>query len=167
MNLAFSEKINNKPSFFIEKIWFGLKLKFIHQEEHQLEYLQRHISMFKITWNMCYSCKSKIHTIRKDPKVRWKVGNKIHFIINNRTKNRFQFAPVLEVKAVQKIEIVYGKTLEDGIIVDAYVDGKLLYYAEELQELAQNDGFDTIDDFFAYFSEDFTGIIIHWTDKIY
>ena len=49
--------------------------------------------------------KPKKHTIRKDEKDRWKVGNDIHFVINNRTKNRFQFAPITKVKSIQIIKI--------------------------------------------------------------
>src|SRR5699024_11014489 len=58
-------------------------------------------------FNNFFNKEHKIHTIRHDGKNRWKTGNKIHMVINNRTKDRFQFAPVLECKSVQKIEIKY------------------------------------------------------------
>ena len=34
---------------------------------------------------------------------------------------------------------------------------------EEIQKLSLNDGFDSCEDFFAWFNEDFSGKIIHWT----
>ena len=36
-----------------------------------------------------------------------------------------------------------------------------------LRELAKNDGFESVEDFFAYFNKDFKGKIIHWTDLQY
>jgi hypothetical protein len=38
---------------------------------------------------------------------------------------------------------------------------------EQVLELAQNNGFDTVKDFFEYFNKDFKGKIIHWTDFKY
>ena len=69
---------------------------------------------------------------------------------------------------MQKIEIVWHIHWNDDYPTETTVkvgDSYLNYF--EILQLAQNDGFDTIDDFFAYFSENFKGVIIHWTDKIY
>jgi hypothetical protein len=33
--------------------------------------------------------------------------------------------------------------------------------------IARKDGFDTLEDFLDWFSEDFTGKLIHWTDLKY
>ncbi len=38
---------------------------------------------------------------------------------------------------------------------------------EEVNQLAINDGFNSVDDFFQYFNTDFTGKLIHWTDLKY
>ena len=38
---------------------------------------------------------------------------------------------------------------------------------QAVEILAKNDGFDTVDAFFAYFTQDFDGKIIHWTDFVY
>ena len=81
---------------------------------------------------------------------------------------------------VQKIEI---KWFDDGKIkqVSVFIDGKIygtvcynfgvnvteLYKRKKLDLLAQNDGFETIEEFFAYFNEDFKGKMIHWTDLKY
>src|SRR5699024_2081987 len=67
----------------------------------------------------------KIHTIRHDEKDRWKPGMKIHPIINNRTKNRFQFAPVVECQSVQKIKIKRGRL---GSTIRVEIDDKIFYY---------------------------------------
>jgi hypothetical protein len=41
------------------------------------------------------------------------------------------------------------------------------YGDEEMIRLARNDGFDSVEDFFSFFPEDFKGKIIHWTDLRY
>ena len=106
----------------------------------------------------------KIHTIREDKNERWKVGTKIDFFINVRQKNMFRFAPVLPVVSTQDIEIEYtGSGVYNAWV---FINGKLMN-EKNLLEFAQNDGFDTIEDFFAYFNKDYTGKIIHWTDKRY
>lgn len=110
----------------------------------------------------------KIHTIRQDIKNKWKPGNKIHFVINNRTKNRYQFAPTIVCTSTQQIIIKYfynGKT-EQFDLPTVLIDGKEKK-GKQLLELANNDGFDTVEDFFAYFKTDFTGKIIHWTNFKY
>lgn len=83
----------------------------------------------------------------------------------------FRFAPSITVVSVQLIEIVYY-TDREVLLNDlppkkrVAIDGNILKEAEILQ-LAQNDGFDTVEEFFEYFNEDFTGKLIHWTDKKY
>lgn len=169
MTLSFSTQINGEPNFFIEKIWCGL-LK--NETVDELEY-PNHICNFSdrfgrkwdgIENDLPIICAPKIHTIRADKKDRWKVGNKIHFVINNRTKNRFQFAPVIPVKSIQKIEIVYWMGCGDYPAV--VIDGQSLKNSD-VETLAKNDGFDSVEDFFSWFNSDFKGKIIHWTDYSY
>ena len=38
---------------------------------------------------------------------------------------------------------------------------------KQIEQLAKNDGFDSVQDFFNWFNEDFNGRIIHWTDFKY
>lgn|SRR5690606_2759991 len=102
----------------------------------------------------------KIHTIRNDKNNRWKVGSKIHPVINNRTKNRFQFVPTLEVKNIQQISIRPDSSFR------VIVDGKRLF-DHEITKLAINDGFESSEQFFAWFNIDFSGKIIHWTNFRY
>ena len=113
----------------------------------------------------------KIHTIRKDKKNRWKAGNDIHFVVNNRTPERFQFAPVIKCVSVQEIQIIYSDEdlcEQNGVEPVVKINGRILdFYNNEYDELAINDGFESTEAFFKYFNEDFTGKLIHWTDKKY
>lgn len=121
--------------------------------------------------------KPKHHSIRADEKDRWKVGMNIHFVINNRTKNRFQFAPILKVISLQKFELKYTiektKTTAQVYIDDVlqgeavWVNCQLRNSSATIDQLAQNDGFDSTDGFFEWFDQDFTGKIIHWTNLRY
>ena len=160
MNLGFSTKLNGKETWFVDKILEGLADKDLIKKE---EYNHYHNLYVDKGYSFHYGLDSKIHTIRKDEKQRWKVDNKIHFVINNRTKNRLQFAPVLKVKIIQSIEI--GNFLSDRSFVE--IDGRSLS-SEEIEVLAKNDGFFSVDDFWQYFDQtDFYGILIHWTDHKY
>ena len=181
MILGFSTQIKGKPTCFVEKIWDGLIIKSISDSEEMWEYENRYKNEFSEWIDFNDANISKLHTIREDPKDRWKVGNKIDFFINVRTKKMFRFAPVLPVVSTQKVEITwigFSNLKSNGdSIYNIYrplvrVDGKNIctvdyIHNERMLQLAQNDGFDTIDDFFAYFNEDFTGKIIHWTDLKY
>lgn len=105
---------------------------------------------------------TKIHTIREDPTDRWHKGRKIHSATGVRSKNYNCFYED-ECVSTQKFEIKYD---DDGahILVDGmYLDPE---YGEP-QELAWNDGFDSLEDFLKWFDSDFKGKIIHWTDFKY
>lgn len=78
----------------------------------------------------------------------------------------FRFAPVLPVVRVQKIEIVYDKVFGKNLHPNVLIDNVRLQLMR-LDELALNDGFNNVQDFFAYFNEDFTGKLIHWTNLKY
>lgn len=106
----------------------------------------------------------KIHTIREDSHNRWEPGRKIHMATGVRTSYYHQFHEA-ECVSVQKIKIrvleVYHHKYP-GI----WIDNKFLDIPE-MEQLAAKDGFDSMDDFLAWFDKDFTGKIIHWTDKKY
>jgi hypothetical protein len=166
MILGFSTQLNGKPTYFVEKIQTALRLPFFN---NSVGFSPEHVPP-----NMNFYVKSKykpkLHTIREDKTNRWKAGMKIDFFINVRTKKMFRFAPVLPVVSTQNILITYTKTNKAMV----FIDDKCFYMQDfsvegnhKMLHLAQNDGFDTIEDFFAYFNEDFTGKIIHWTDLRY
>lgn len=167
MILPFSTKINNKPTYFVERIHSGLI-----QNNLVNNFALTDGGDFSIL--MLATCEPKIHTIREDKTDRWKPGTIIDFFINVRQKNMFRFAPKLPVVSTQKIEIRYiPLTIPRGKMCPCvWVDGKIKYdmagaLADEFLHFAQNDGFDTIDDFFDYFNADFKGKLIHWTNKRY
>lgn len=189
MTLAFSEQINNQPSYFPEKIWDGLLDKKLAHGIDYVEYDEAYKKQFKRTWDIpeTGSIKPKLHTIREDASNRWRAGMDIHMVINNRTKNRFQFAPVVKCVSVQEIEItdithisypndfstkIHLTVSKDGwteTFTQAFsvkVDGTQLSQ-DKVHQLALNDGFDSVEDFFAYFNKDFKGKVIHWTDVKY
>lgn len=168
MILPFSTQLNGKPTYFVERIHKSFSL----QEINMIAGLDPSIHYPK-DYNFVAKDKlqAKIHTIREDKNERWKPGTKIDFFINCRQKNMFRFSPVLLVVSVQKIEIKYIG-FNNGFRPCIWIDKKLIYDLAGINkklmlELAQNDGFDTIEDFFAYFEKDFKGKIIHWTNLKY
>lgn len=184
MTLSFSQKWKNgQPNFFIEKIWRGIYrpldcFVLIHYEKGYKEKTGEDWEYSKDAVN------PKIHTIREDKKGRWKVGDKIHFVVNNRSKKRFQFAPVKAVKSVQRIEINsrFGDASLE-LIIDDKIFAQYHYNYDEpknlkgLVEFIRNGGFDGKDDvelitnFKNFFIDNpndiFKGKIIHWTDCFY
>ncbi|MFV0269446.1 MAG: hypothetical protein ACK5HT_20170 [Draconibacterium sp.] len=111
----------------------------------------------------------KLHTMRKDPKGLWVPGKKIHMVVFNRTKNRFQFAPVLEVKSTQEVSIKYKGGDKYPVVT---IDNKRFtandrYGVEMLREIAFNDGFNSMDHFFMWFNTNDTYKLIQWTDLKY
>lgn len=113
------------------------------------------------------SVNPKLHTIRAG--TRWEAGMDIHFAINPRSKNYFQFAPVMECTGVQEIEIIHTGYSPNTPAVYIH-NGKSLMNPlsySEIETLAQNDGFESIEQFFAWFNKDFKGQLIHWSDLRY
>lgn len=182
MILGFSTQLNGKPTYFVEKILEGfLKKEIINLDQwYQLIAPQPIIKKPKdknlvvtgygYLFDRTQVHIPKLHTFRDDKNNRWKVGTKIDFFINCRQKNMFRFAPVLPVVSTQNILITYTKVKKAMVIIDDkcfYMQDFSLEGNHKMLHLAQNDGFDTIEDFFAYFNEDFKGKIIHWTDLKY
>lgn len=167
MTLGYSTKIKGKPNHFVEKIWAGLisEIKGISINDYEI-YSKSHMNKFgtEMSEYVGVFIDPKIHTIRADNKDRWKAGNNIHSVINNRTKNRFQFAPVVPCVSAQKIKITY--LMGCGDYPSVKIDGHILKY-NKIEQLAKNDGFDSVEDFFAWFDWDFEGKIIHWTNFKY
>lgn len=177
MTLSFQTQIDGKPNYFIDKIWNSF-LEPRSLNPLVWEYYEKYTNAFfdKNLEHWGVSFEKKIHTIREDKKNLWKAGNDIHFVINNRTKKRFQFAPIVQVKSIQRITIDYSISENEfpHIGINRTIgDYKYLTptnhfeYVTELQELAVNDGFDSWEDFLKYFNKNFKGKIIHWTDLRY
>lgn len=160
MNLAFSTKFDNgDPTFFVEKIWESIYTqKAGNQELLNGCYDRGFTGVMKNGQHY-----PKIHTIRQDKKNRWKEGNKIHFVINNRTPQRYQFAPVVLCERIQQIRMTV-----DGPFFHIAIDGKPLDM-DQKRMLAMNDGFNLYRDFLSWFRPrvekdgPFVGKLIHWT----
>jgi hypothetical protein len=100
----------------------------------------------------------KLHTIRRDEKDRWRKGNKIHFSTGSRTGNYNCFKEG-ECTGTQEIEISGRNIWVDGIMMTL----------DEIEDLAINDGFDSLNDFWAWFDQydPFMGRLIHWSQLRY
>ncbi len=163
MILPFSQRLNNKPTHFVEKVTKGSF--FIIDEQELIDFLKvtepNFNGKYSFDWDIYKKVKPKLHTIREDKKDRWKAGNKIHPVINNRSKKQLQFAPVMPCKSVQQIHIEWknGKCM-------VFIDSHALFL-NECEVLAVNDGFENFEEFKQYFATDFCGKIIHWTDLKY
>lgn len=176
MILPFSQyfdKAKQKETLFAEKI----NMLFSDTHDNHREFYDKLANeqinfMFFLSYRLNMNefkhtpiCK-KIHTIRTDTKNRWKAGNKVHCVYNNRSKNQFQFAPTFECKGVQSITISYIDHPELDADIVVRVDGRKLSYAE-IEQLAINDGFESGEHFFKWFNTNYKGKIIHFTDFMY
>jgi hypothetical protein len=116
----------------------------------------------------------KIHTIREDKGGRWIPQRAIQMATGVRTKNYLKFNDEICL-SVQSIEIKYAEMnfLVDGKSIAktnntfmVAIDNRILSN-DEVITLAINDGFKDLDEFKEWFTEDFYGKIIHWTDFKY
>lgn len=167
------------PTFFMEKILKGYPF------EDELQFTEWWLSedgrinhYLGDTFNWGYfvnlETTAKVHTLRYDPSDRWKSGNLIHPVIHNRTPKRFQFAPTTKCMGTQQIVIShyegYVKICIDGkIFGEVFHHGldDIYQFTNDVEILALNDGFESLEQFFKWFNKDFTGKIIHWTDLNY
>lgn len=155
-----------QPNYFVERILNSIKTaNVVEPGIVDVNGLERVGYIFNAKhYNIA---KPKLHTIRAGN--RWEAGMDIHFAINPRSKNYFQFAPVIPCVSVQEIEIIHTGYSPNTPAV--YVsNGKSLMNPlsySEIETLAQNDGFDSVEQFFAWFNKDFKGQLIHWSDLRY
>lgn len=169
MNLPFTRFKNEKPTFFPEKIIAGLDLP--AYEKYTLHDKMSEVIEETDDEFMSGSCNPqfphvpKLHTLRENLKGTWKPGTKIHFMFwtgRPYHSSPFIFAPVIPVVSVQRVEIKYAYPHRY-----VFIDGRYLSNWQDVLMLAQNDGFDSIDEFFKWFNKDWKGSIIHWTDLKY
>lgn len=157
MTLSFSRKIGNWPTEFPEKIIEGLEKSQLISKDQSAQFRSDLFNKHPLKTDLPFIIGCKLHTIRLDPKNRWKVGTKIHFVINNRQKNRYQFAPVFEVKHIYDITINPNTRR-------IFLNSKELD-PDTQNDLINNDGFYGCHNaFWSYFNELFTGKLIQWVD---
>lgn len=177
MTLGFSQTANGEPTHFVEKIWEALLQKGIVVSAKEMAGIGMEVP--ELQNHVVGTHRPKLHTIRQDKKDRWHKSRLVHAVINNRTKDRFQFVPTFFCGGVQQIEISspYGaasmQVKIDGEIFGEYHYGWDVQNNEAgLLQLAHNDGFDDIESFHRYFESvyddgKYRGKIIHFTDLKY
>ena len=177
MILPFSTQIKKNPTYFVERIHKGIR----EVLKTGVPYKTKDFS-----YQFYMDCEPKLHTVREDLKERWRPGINIDFFINVRQKNMLRFAPVLPVVSTQKIEFIWKDNTENlaclgtsfdktcTIMIDNrfygdayYFNGSVISSSYTIPIFANNDGFDTPEELFAYFNKNFKGKIIHWTEKRY
>lgn len=176
MTLSFSTHFKDEtPNYFVEKILHSFPAPYGENKPSIYEIMHRDgrarawfnrirpTEHYNLTW-FPYPGEliPKIHTIRKDETGRWREGMDINYVLFNRTKKRWEFATGT-CSGVQKIQITRNAILGQLVI---FVDGKMLNSLDAVH-LIHNDGFDTMQQFEQWFSEDFKGVLIHWTSKRY
>lgn len=89
---------------------------------------------------------AKRTTIRQDSKNRWKAGKRIHFCQNVRTKDQKQFA---------KGTCTTTKDIEINCSLKMIRFDYKFMSAEGMEQLAQIDGFESLDSFFEFFEKNY------------
>ncbi len=167
MTLGFSQEFPwGEPTNFLGKIWCGLgKNGLVTKSDLDSAILQSFVqsdiaSQFPKDFDQYHP---KIHTLRFDPHNRWHVDSKVQMVYGNRTKNRIQFAPTIPCTDVSIVKIVHAAKWGPPCV---FIEDSMLT-AEEVELLALNDGFDSVDDFYRYFSIGCKLKLIQWTNFRY
>lgn len=173
-----------EPTHFREKIWASLA----HVTEVQVEGTEK---TYALSGELEYH--PKLHTIREDKHNRWKIGNSIQMVYRGKNysiENHFNkgFEELQKCVSIQKIKIIwYNFHFKDNPILTGKpsltpkpmdfithrepvveIDSKRFPSGcSQVKTLAQNDGFDSLEQFYKWFNKDFEGKIIHWTDLRY
>jgi hypothetical protein len=145
------------------KIWLGLGSVLDYKLSQPVEYLDMYVAKFGGMWDSILGLNPKLHTLRVDSKDIWHAGQSIHMRVFNRTKDTFQFAPVVKCVSTQDIKIIHTPGSASYRVL---IDG-LPTSLETVALISENDGFDTLDEFLDYFDKGFEGKIIHWTKLRY
>jgi hypothetical protein len=181
-----ANKNDGRRYYRIDKIHEVIQKNWTHKEGDVIDGMYSPDTKVLTDWNghfwpFCTAdvteLKPKLHTIREGN--RWKAGDRIHMAYGVRTKNYQCFnegIPELEfVKSVQSIEIthytIHMKPLEimgikggSSTYIAMWIDGE--YYGG-YRQVAINDGFEDVDQFYKWFKKDFSGQILHFSDLRY
>ncbi len=188
--MQFFDTKKTQPTHFREKILAGVNRVWIKDTESGREFASNNSWGAKMASDFIKShtpLNTKLHTLRFDPFDRWKAGKTIQMAYGVRTKNYQQFnkgIPELEkCVSVQRVRLKWlykNKYIETTLPIQKITGphGTFEYYPavwidkkqltdSEIETLARNDGFDSTEDFFKWFKNDFAGKIIHFTDFKY
>ena len=122
------------------------------------------ILSFKAEFEAKIRAGTKIHTIREDASGRWRPGRKIHADVHVRTKRQRRIFEG-ECKAVQPVFL--DPVTRTILIAKDGLEKSFIQSPFTQLQLAQNDGFASLDDFWAWFDKPFRGKLIHWTGFTY
>jgi len=189
MNIEFATIINNKPTYFVEKIWNGLfDLELVENNDSEeascedvsylIEYREKYKDHNQTVFNDNMGfINSKIHTIRTDKENKLKVGQYFIPVIDNRENGFYQFAPKLKIECIQKISLTYihGNNCfplvmlktEEGELIKELSPIHHFNYITELDRIAKNSGFNSEKEFLKFFRKTGERKIIHWTNFKY
>ena len=102
----------------------------------------------------------KIHTIREDKHNRWKQGMNIHFWLGNPRNTRSKSKPYQFGTGICELVLpIHIYPDENMFIIGDQGEFKTIGF---LNELAENDGFDSWVEMKQWFKEEFHGKIIYW-----
>ena len=153
------------PTNFKQKIWSGLIKNDLSNQVEMAMYSHHSKTDDFLNYK---DFKPKIHTIREDVHNRWKKDRVIDFVEWTNAPYRSKtnkFAPRIPCTGVQNFEIKWS----DGLPI-IFIDGIAIVDFEgskELETLAHNDGFESVELFLKWFDSDFKGRIIGWTNFRY
>jgi hypothetical protein len=154
--------IGSKATNFVPKIWKAMLTGVQMNAKH---FSEKFNLLSKADIDLIDVVDPKLHTIRHDAEDEILAGCDLESILNDYEPNPVQFLPTIKCISTQIIKIFYHR-LEGHRTGFVAIDGTVRKY-DTVKLLAKNDGFDSLEDFFAYFKEDYDGKIIHWTDLRY
>lgn len=156
---AHLERIGGQATHFKVKLWQGFTNMTLNdlQEVEYVKFLKK-LTMDDI--NLIGHKNSKLFTIRKDSEDLIQPGVEIGFF--DEAGN--EFAPVIRCVSIQEIKIRWYSRFGDWRGDTLTFIDSIAVRGNVVEELARKDGFDSVEDFFTWYNEDFTGKIIHWTD---
>lgn len=167
--VGFSQILNEKPSFFVDLVWQGILegeacTSVPFTANGRLESFYRHyrdyFQTFGKNWDAAaINYSPKLHTIRSNKNGYYKKGMFLHPVVNNRSKNRFQFAPVLKCTGTQRIHM-------EG--EDLFVDFKRVNRGVA-KTISRIDGFPLLHEFIQWMKDNDDGnlVIVHWSKLKY
>jgi len=167
MNLTYKLKFpDGKRTLFKEKLIKAAMIGEIPSPEIEVSHVE-----FEAIKQMAVN--PKLHTIRADEKDRWRADMLIHHVYNQRTGTRDNFlcshcvsTQSIMIIETPKVSLEEGNDKVNGRMRSILVDGKFLK-PPKMEELALNDGFNSLEHFFTWFPLNYSGKIIHFTKLRY
>lgn len=181
MILGFKEFLDTKkkkPTYFREKILTCAAMEKLRIENPaRVSYPLEGVPVQQLPSGLKVPFRAKLHTIREDSHDRWKPGMSIQMvyrgagykIIDEFNKGIPELSKCVSIQEL-KLWRVAGRSRNDidytkfETKIMCTIDG---HRFDDFEKLALNDGFESVEDFFAWFKKDFTGKIIHFTNLRY